>query len=128
METQEEVKERKDGGENECETWFIALREEDRLSMSEDRKLGRTFQFKRQEETGRMTKQQNENFQNIYASHNIIRKTKQRRMRWTEKTEHVGKMRNLHAISFGKIKLQKRIGRPGGRWYGSIQIKRNLKK
>lgn len=115
METQEEVKERKKGDESECETWFIALREEHRLSVFEKRKQGRTFQFKREEETGGMRKQQNENFQNIYASHNIIKKIRPRRMRWTENTERVGKMRNLHAISFGKIKLKIQLGRPRGR-------------
>jgi hypothetical protein len=37
-----------------CEAWFIALREEHRLSVFEKRILGRTFQFKSQEETGGM--------------------------------------------------------------------------
>jgi hypothetical protein len=66
--------------------------------------LGRTFQLKRQEETGGMRKQQNENFHNIYASQNIIRKTRPRRMRWTENTDQVGKMRNSYDISSGKSK------------------------
>jgi hypothetical protein len=61
-----------------CETWFLTLREEHRLRMSENRVLRRIFAPKRDE---CWRKLHNEELHNLYHSSNIIRMIKSRRIR-----------------------------------------------
>jgi hypothetical protein len=58
-----------------CETWCLALREEHRLRVFENRVLRRIFGPKRDEETGRWRKLHNELY-NLYISPGIIRMIK----------------------------------------------------
>jgi hypothetical protein len=51
---------------------------------------------------------------NLYASLNIIRTIKSRRMGWTRHVACMGDMRNVYKILFGKRKRQ--LGRPRRRW------------
>jgi len=60
-----------------CETWSLILREERRL-----RELRRIFGPKREEVTGGWRILHNEELHNLYASPNIVRVIKWRRMRW----------------------------------------------
>jgi hypothetical protein len=55
----------------------------------ENRVLRRILGPKRDEVTGGWRKLRNEEFHNLYSSHNIIRMIKSRRMRWAG---HVGRM------------------------------------
>jgi hypothetical protein len=66
-----------------CETWSLALREEHRLKMFENRVLRRIFGPKRDETTGGWRKLHNE-------KPSKIRIIKSRRMRWSG---HVARMR-----------------------------------
>jgi hypothetical protein len=63
-----------------CETWFLALREEHRLRVFENRVLRRIFGPKGDEVTGDWSKLHNEELHNLYSSPNIIRMIKSRRM------------------------------------------------
>jgi hypothetical protein len=74
----------------ECETWFLTLREEQRLRVFENRVLRRIFGPKRDEVTGDGRKLHNEELHNLYSSPNIIRMIKSRRMRWAG---HVARIR-----------------------------------
>jgi hypothetical protein len=65
-----------------CETWSLALREEHRLRIFENRVLRRIFASKRNEVTGGWRKLLNEELHNLYSSPNIIRMIQSRRMRW----------------------------------------------
>ena len=65
-----------------CETWLLTLREERRLRMFENRVLRRVFGTKRDEVTREWRKLHNEELNDLYCSHNIIRVIKSRRMRW----------------------------------------------
>jgi hypothetical protein len=65
-----------------CETWSLTLREEHRLTVSENRVLRRIFGPKRDEVTGKWRKLHNDKFHILYSSRNIIRQIKSRRMRW----------------------------------------------
>jgi hypothetical protein len=56
-----------------CETWFIALREEHRLRMFENRMLRRVFGPKSEEVTGGRRKLHNKERLNLYSLPNIIR-------------------------------------------------------
>jgi hypothetical protein len=56
-----------------CETWFLTLREEQRLREFEKRVLRRIFGAKRVEVTGGWRKLHNEEVHNLFFSQNIIR-------------------------------------------------------
>jgi hypothetical protein len=56
-----------------CETWSLILREEHRLKIFENRVLRRIFGLKRDEVTGGLRKEHNEELYNLYCSPNIIR-------------------------------------------------------
>jgi hypothetical protein len=62
----------------EHETWFLALREEQRLKVFENRVLMSIFRPRKDEVTGGLRKQLNEKLYNLYSSPNIITMIKQR--------------------------------------------------
>jgi hypothetical protein len=66
----------------ECETWSLALRQEHRLKVFENRVLRTIFGPKRDEIVGGWEKLHHEQLQNLYSSPNIIRIIKTRRMDW----------------------------------------------
>jgi hypothetical protein len=61
-----------------CETWSLALREEHRLRVFENRVLRRIFGPKRDEVTGEWRKLHNEELHNLYSSPDISRQVKSR--------------------------------------------------
>jgi hypothetical protein len=64
-----------------CETWSLALREEHRLRVFENRVLRRIFGPKRDEVTEEWKKLHNEQVHDMYPSPSIIIIIKARRMR-----------------------------------------------
>jgi hypothetical protein len=54
----------------------------------------------------------NEELHNLYASPNVIRVIKSRRMRWVGHVAHMGKMRNSHRILVGKHEGKRPVERP----------------
>jgi hypothetical protein len=62
----------------------------------ENRVLGRIFERKRDEATGRLEKIHNDELHNLYSSRNIIRMIKSRKMRWAGHVAHMGEMRNAY--------------------------------
>jgi hypothetical protein len=78
----------------------------------ENRVLKRIFGPKRDDVTGDWRKLHNEELHNLYASPNIIRMIKSRRMRWAG---HVARM-------VGKPERKRPLGRPRRRWMDSIKI------
>jgi hypothetical protein len=72
-----------------CEILSLALREEYRLWVFENKVLRRTFGPKRDEGAGRWRKLHNKELRDLYSSPSIIRIIKSRRMRWAG---HVARM------------------------------------
>jgi hypothetical protein len=66
----------------EYRTWSLTLREEYKLTVSENRVLRRIFRSKRDKVTGEWGKLHNEELNDLYSSPNIIQGTTYRRMRW----------------------------------------------
>jgi hypothetical protein len=62
------------------ETWSVALREEHRLRVFENRVLRRMFGPKRDEVTGEWRKLHNEEVYDLYSSPDIIRQIESRSM------------------------------------------------
>jgi hypothetical protein len=73
------------------ETWSLALREEHRLRLFENRVLRRTFGPKWNEVTRRWRKLHNEELRDLYSSPRITRIIKSRRMRWAGHVARMGK-------------------------------------
>jgi hypothetical protein len=71
------------------ETWSLALREEHRMRVFENRVLRRIFGSKRDEVNEEWKKLHSGELHNLYSSPNIIRQAKSRRMRWAR---HVARM------------------------------------
>jgi hypothetical protein len=73
-----------------CETWSLALREEHRLRVFENRVLRRVFGPKRDEVTGKWRKLHKEVLRDLYSSPSIIRIIKSRSMRWAGNVARMG--------------------------------------
>jgi hypothetical protein len=61
-----------------CETWSLALREEHRLTVFENRVLRRIFGPKREEMTGEWRKLHNKGLRDLYSWQSIIKIIKSR--------------------------------------------------
>ena len=72
-----------------CDTWPLALREEHRLRVFENKVLRKLFGVKRDEITGEWRKFHNAELNALYSSPNIIRNLKSRRVRWTGHVAHM---------------------------------------
>jgi hypothetical protein len=104
--------------EDGCETWSLTLREGHRLRMFENRVLRRIFGSKWEEDMGGYRRLHNEEHRNLYASSNIIRVIKSRRMRWVGHGRDEKCMQNLD----GKPEGKKPLGRPRCTWEDNIKM------
>ena len=77
------------------------LREERSLRELENRVLRRIFGTKRDEVTGEWRKLHNEELNDLYCSHNIVRVIKSRRMRWTGHVARMGERRGVYRVFLG---------------------------
>ena len=77
---------------------FVRLREERRLRVFENRVLGRTVGSKRDELTGEWKKLLNEELNDLYCSHSIIRVIKLKRMRWAGHVARMGEERSVYRV------------------------------
>jgi hypothetical protein len=105
-----------------CETWSLALREEHRLRVFENRVLRRIFGPKRDEVTGEWRKLHNEELRNLYSSPDIIRQVKTRRMRWAGHVARMGEERNVYKVLVGKPEGKRPLGRTRRRWEDGIRM------
>jgi hypothetical protein len=78
------------------------LREERRLSVTENRVLRRISGPKKNEVTGERRKLPNEEFNELYSSPNVIRLIKSRRIGWTGHVVCMGDSRGAYGVSVGK--------------------------
>jgi hypothetical protein len=83
-----------------------------RRTQIENRVLRRISGSKREEVAGDWRRLHNEELHNFYASPNIIRVIKSRRMRWAGHVAHMGGMRNVYRILVGKSERKRSLGRP----------------
>ena len=103
-----------------CETWSLTLREERRLRVFENRVLRRVFGPKRDEVTGEWRKLHNEDLNDLYSSHNIVRAIKLR-MRLVGHVARMGDSRRVYNVLVGKPQGKKPLGRPVRRWDDNIR-------
>jgi hypothetical protein len=104
------------------ETWFLTLREEQRLRVLENRVLRRIFGPKRDEATGEWRRLHNEELNDPYLSPNIIRVMKSRRISWAEHVARMGQKRGAYRILVGRPEGRRLFGRPRSRCEDNIKI------
>jgi hypothetical protein len=90
--------------------WPLALREERRVRVFENRVLSRLFGPKRDEVIGDWRKLHNE-LHKVNCSPNIIRMIKSRRMRWGRNVARNGERSNACRVLVGKPKRKRELGR-----------------
>jgi hypothetical protein len=88
----------------------------------EYRILRRIFGPKREEVAGGWRRLHNEELHNLYASPNIIRAMKSKRMRWTGHVTCMGDTKNTYKILVGKPEGKRPLGRCGRRWEDNIRM------
>jgi hypothetical protein len=80
------------------------IREENRLRVCENGVLRRIFVPKRKEVTGCWRTLHNEYLNKSYASPNVIRVMKSRRIRWVDHVARMGQMKNSYIFWFENLK------------------------
>ena len=95
----------------------LALREERRLRVFENRVLRRVFWRKRDELTGEWRKLLSKKLNDLYSSPNIVRVIKSRRMEWTDHVTGMRERRGVHRVLVGKPEGRDHLEDPvvGGR-------------
>ena len=96
-----------------CETWSLTLREDRSLKVSENRALRRIFESRRDEVTGEWRKLHNEELNNLYASPNIVRLIKSRRMIWAGHVARMGRGEAYTGFWWGSLRERGHLGEPG---------------
>jgi len=76
-----------------CENWSLTLLEERKLRVFENMVLRRIFGPKKDEVTWEWRRLHNEDLNDLYPSHNIVRVIKSKRMRWTGHVARMGEER-----------------------------------
>jgi hypothetical protein len=104
-----------------CETWFLILRGEHRLSVFENRVLRGIFGCKRDEVTGEWRKLHSGELHNLYSSPDIISQIKSRRMRWAGHVARMGEERDVYGVLVGKPEGKRQVERPRRSWEDGIK-------
>jgi hypothetical protein len=100
----------------------LAVREEHKLRVFENRVLRRIFGPKNGGLMAGWRKLHNEELHNLYSSLSIIRIIKSRRMRWAGHVARMGKKRNVYGLLVGKPEGKRPLGRPRRRWIYNIKM------
>ena len=90
--------------------------------MFEKMVLRRIFGPRRDEVTGEWRRMHNEELNDLYCSHNIVRVIKSRRMRWAGHVARMGEETGVYRVLVGKLEGRRQLGRPRHRWMDNIRM------
>jgi hypothetical protein len=93
-----------------CESWSLALREEHRLRVFENRVLRKIVGPTRDEVTGKWRKLRNEELHDLCSSPSIIRIIKLKGMRWLGHVAQMGEKRNTYRLLVRKLEKKRPLG------------------
>jgi hypothetical protein len=105
-----------------CETWYLALTEEHRLRVFENRVLRRIFGPTRDEVTGKWRKLHSEDLHILNSSPNIIKQIISRIMRWAGYVTRMVEERKVYRVLVVKAEEKRLLGRPRRRWEDGIRM------
>jgi hypothetical protein len=105
-----------------CETWSLALREERRLRVFDNRVLRRIFGPRRDEVIGECRRLHNKELYALYSPPDIIRVIKSRILRWAGHVERMGKRRGAYRALVEKPEGRRPLGRSRLRWEDNIKV------
>jgi hypothetical protein len=105
-----------------CEIFRLALGEEHRLRVFENRVLRGIFGPKRDEATGERRKLHSGELHNLYSSPDIINQIRSGRMRWAGHVARMGEGRNVYRVLVGKPEGKRPLGKPRRRWEDGIKM------
>jgi hypothetical protein len=88
----------------------------------ENRALRRIFGLKTEEVVGGWRRLHNEELHYLYASPNVIRVIKSKRIIWVGPVACMGEMRNAYKIFVGITERKRQLGRPRRRWEDNIRM------
>jgi hypothetical protein len=100
----------------------VALREECRLRVFENRVLRRIFGPRRDEVTGEWRRLHKKKLYALYSSPNIIRMIKSRRLRLAGHVARMGVKRGAYRALVGKSEGTRPLGRASRRWEDYIKM------
>jgi hypothetical protein len=80
------------------------------------------FGSKRDEVTGEWRKLPNEELNDLYSLHNIVRVVKSRRMKWAGHVARMGEDRGVHRVLVGEPEGKRPLGRPRRRLEDNIKM------
>jgi len=83
--------------------------------------LRRIFGPRRDEVTG-WRRMHNEELNDLYSLHNIVRVIKSRRMGWAGHVACMGEERRVYRVFVGKPEGKRPLGRPRRRWVDNIRM------
>jgi hypothetical protein len=104
-----------------CETWFLTLREEQRLRVFENRLLRRIFGPKREKWQEAEEDYKMRSFITC-TLHQMFRVIDSRRMEWVGHVARVGEERNAYKILVRKPEGTRSLGRTRSRWKNNIRM------
>ena len=84
--------------------------------------MRRIFGPRRDEVTGEWRRLHNEELNELYASPNIVRVIKSRRMRRAGHVARMGEERGVYRVLVGKLEGKRQLGRPRRRWVDNIRV------
>ena len=84
--------------------------------------LRRMFGTRRDEVTGEQRRLHNEELNDLYWSHSIVRVIKWRRMGWAGHVARMGEGRGVYRVLVGKPEGKRPMGRPRRRWVDNIRM------
>jgi len=98
------------------------LREERKPRVFEYMVLRRIFGSRRDEVKGEWRRLHNEELNDLYSPHNIVRVIKSRRMRRAGHVARMGEERGVYRVLVGKPEEKRPLGRPRRRWVDNIRM------
>jgi hypothetical protein len=105
-----------------CKTWSLAISEEHRRGVFENRVLRRIFGPKRDDVTGELRKLQNKELHDLCSSPSIIRIMMMRRMRWAGHVARMEEKGKAYRLLVGKPEGWRRLGRQKRGWLDNIML------
>jgi hypothetical protein len=104
-----------------CETWWLILRGECRLRVSENSVLRRISEPKRDEVKWEWRGLHTEELNDLYFSPNIIQAIKSRKMTWVGHVACIGERKGAYRVVVGKREEQRPLGKPTHKWEDNIK-------